>query len=215
MGDTTDTDTSSFWLRYEPKASVRVQLYAAAIMWLIGAGFLLRRAIIALSDQHAAWWIVAIAVSVAVTLGLIKGRAVMFRAAHKSAERIRKRGRSCFFGFFSWKTWLLVALMMTGGILLRLSPLPHTILGTLYLAIAVGLIYGDYVFWNAAIQAPRTGAGLASQALLFVVARIVVADRGSADLAVHRLGQRVDVVDHPRVLVRRRAGLHPGLELCW
>jgi hypothetical protein len=121
-------------------------------MWLIGAGFLTRRALIALGDEHAAWWIVAIAVSVAVVLGLIKGRAVMYRAANKSAARIRTRGRSCFFGFFSWKTWLLVALMMTGGILLRRSPLPHTLLGTLYLAIAVGLVYGDWVFWSAAIR---------------------------------------------------------------
>jgi hypothetical protein len=138
--------------RFEPKASVRTQLYAAAVMWLIGAAFLTRRAVIALSDEHAAWWIVAIAVSIAVVLGLIKGRAVMYRAANKSASRIRSRGRSCFFGFFSWKTWLLVAVMMTGGILLRLSPLPHTLLGILYLAIAVGLIYGDWVFWSAAIR---------------------------------------------------------------
>ena len=138
--------------RYEPRASVRTQLYAAAVMWLIGAGFLLRRAVIALSDEHAAWWIVAVAVSVAVVLGLIKGRAVMYRASTKSVARIRARGRSCFFGFFSWKTWLLVGLMMTAGILLRLTSLPHTVLGTLYLAIAVGLVYGDWVFWDAAIR---------------------------------------------------------------
>ncbi len=148
-----DDDRPMTWAeRYEPRASVKTQLYAAAVMWLIGAAFLTRRAFIALSDEHAAWWIVAIAVSVAVVLGLIKGRAVMYRAANKSAARIRGRGRSCFFGFFSWKTWLLVALMMTGGILLRLSPLPHTMLGTLYLAIAVGLTYGDWVFWSAAIR---------------------------------------------------------------
>ncbi len=142
----------SLLMRLEPKASVKTQMYAAAVMWLIGAAFLARRAVIALSDQHMAWWIVAIAASVAVVLGLIKGHAVMYRAANKAVARIRTRGRSCFFGFFSWKTWLLVAVMMTGGILLRLSPLPHTLIGTLYLAIAVGLIYGDFVFWSSAFR---------------------------------------------------------------
>lgn len=147
------TERPKTWAeRYEPRASVRTQLYAAAITWLAAATMLGVRGVIFLSDEHKAWWIVAIAVSVAVVLGLIKGRAVMYRSSNKSVARIRARGRSCFFGYFSWKTWLLVAFMMTAGIILRHSGLPHTFLGVLYLAISVGLLYGDYVFWNAAIR---------------------------------------------------------------
>lgn len=144
---------STSWIqRLEPRAGVRVQLYAAAVTWLVGAAFLGRRAVLFLSDEHKAWWIVAIAVSVAVVVGLAKGRAVMQRASAKSAARIRARGRSCFFGYFSWKTWLLVAGMMTAGILLRHTSLPHTLLGAVYLAVCVGLLYGDWTFWQAAIR---------------------------------------------------------------
>jgi hypothetical protein len=151
--DEPDNDRAVSWAqRYEPRASVRAQLYAAAVTWLLAASMLLVRAFGFLGDQHKAWWIVAAAVSVAAVLGLVKGRAVMYRASKKSVARIRARGRSCFFGYFSWKTWLLVAFMMTAGILLRRSGLPHTLLGVVYLAIAVGLVYGDWVFWDAAIR---------------------------------------------------------------
>ncbi len=113
---------------------------------------LLVRGVIFLSDEHYASWLVAIALSAAVVLGLIKGRAVMYRSSKKSVQRIRERGRSCFFGYFSWKTWLLVAALSVAGVMLRRSGLPHVLLGVVYLAIAVGLIYGDWVFWDAAIR---------------------------------------------------------------
>ena len=152
MMDTTDAVPMTWARRYEPRAGTKTQLYAAAVTWLLAATMLLVRGVIFLSDEHKAWWLVAVAVSAAVVLGLIKGRAVMHRSSVKSVARIRARGRSCFFGYFSWKTWLLVAFMSTAGVLLRRSGMPHVFLGVLYLAIAVGLIYGDWVFWDAAIR---------------------------------------------------------------
>ena len=54
------------------------------------------------------------------------------------------RGRErCLFGFFSWKAWLLIVVMMGGGIVLRNSGAPTEALGVLYMAVGTALLYGD------------------------------------------------------------------------
>ena len=134
--------------RLEPRASSRAQLIGAAVTWMIGAMILLTRGIFYLYDSHWAWWIIA----VAGVLGMAKGHAIMQRAARKGVERIKNRDGRCFFGFFSWKTWLLIAVMMFGGIMLRESGLNDSVLAIVYLTVATGLIYADHVFWFAILR---------------------------------------------------------------
>ena len=141
-------ERTSLVTRLEPGATSRVQLVGAAVMWMVGAAIMLTRGLTYLSDAHWALWIIA----VAGVLGVIKGHAVMQRSARKGVERIRQRDGRCFFGFFSWRTWLFIAVMMTGGILLRSSGLDDAVLAIIYLAVATGLIYADTVFWSAALR---------------------------------------------------------------
>ena len=49
-------------------------------------------------------------------------------------------GKRCVFSFMSWKSYILVAVMVTMGVLLRHSPLPKTYLSVLYIAIGLSLI---------------------------------------------------------------------------
>lgn len=133
-----------------PRAGVRIQLVAAATVWLVGASILLVRGSSYLVDRYWHAWVLGAALAIAV----VKSRYLLDRVAAKAVARIRARGRACFFGFFSVKAWAFVALMMGGGIALRnaiVSPgvIGAGILGALYLGIGTALIFADRVFWHA------------------------------------------------------------------
>lgn len=147
--------------RLTPRASAQVQLFAAAIVWAIGGGILVTRGFIYVSDRS--WHAWALGLSLAVLIAVPKTRYVLDRVARKAVARIRQRDHACFFGFFSWKSWAFVAVMMGGGIAIR-NAIVHPnvigagILGALYLGIGAALLTADRVFWHAALQslgAPR------------------------------------------------------------
>lgn len=138
-------------LRLSPLASERTQLIAAAMMWLIGASILLVRGVGYLSDRYWHAW----ALAAGLALGVLKSRAILNRVAQKAAGHIRARGRAHFFGFFSVRSWLLVAIMMTGGIALRRMVVHPDlvgagIMGALYIGVGTALLIADTVFWKAA-----------------------------------------------------------------
>ena len=134
--------------RLKPAASARSHLLAAAGLWtLVGLG---------LSTLGYIWcfgvplpWPFLLA-AVGIIAGSLKGRFVLRRLAEKNAARVIRRGDGqCLGGFLSVKTWLLVAVMMTSGILLRRSGVPHYILGPLYAAIGTALLAGSIPLWKA------------------------------------------------------------------
>jgi hypothetical protein len=49
-------------------------------------------------------------------------------------------GKKCVFSFMSWKSYILVAVMVTMGVMLRHSPIPKTYLSVLYIGIGLSLI---------------------------------------------------------------------------
>ena len=142
--------------RFTPRAGQRVQLFSAALMWAIGSAILLIRGVGFLHDN---WY--AVLLAVAVVLGLVKSRYLLDRVARKAVLRIHDRGHACYFGFFSWKSWLFVVGMMGGGILLRRSGLPRDFLAVVYVGVGTGLALADRIFWQAFISpapAIRPGA---------------------------------------------------------
>lgn len=149
----TDPDVAqspSTFSRFTPRASVRVQLFAAAAMWAVGAGILLFRGFGYVSERYWHAWVLGLALA----FGVLKARYLLDRVATKAVARIRERGTACFFGFFSLKSWALVGLMMGGGIVIRnaiVQPgvLGAGILGALYLGIGTALLIADRVFWQA------------------------------------------------------------------
>ena len=149
MTESTDLPTQrrSALSRFTPKAGQRVQLFSAAAMWAIGATILLVRGV---GFLHDSWY--AVLLAVAVVIGLVKSRYLLDRVARKSVLRIHERGRACYFGFFSWKSWLFVIVMMGGGILLRRSGLPADFLAVLYVGVGTGLALADRIFWQAFIS---------------------------------------------------------------
>ena len=157
---TTTNTPRPWWDRLTPRAGVRVQLFAAALVWFVGVCFLLVRGVLFVEvpgpGAHFSYWIVPI-VLVAIVIGIIKARFILIRYADKAVARIQKRGRACFFGFFAPASWLFVLVMMGGGIALRHSALVdvawgRVLLSTLYIAEGTGLAIADRIFWIAALR---------------------------------------------------------------
>jgi len=90
-------------------------------------------------------------VLLALAIGLMKGRYVFGRLADKNILRIRElsphKEKICLFAFQAMQSYLLIIVMMTAGILLRLSPIPREYLAVLYLAIGSGLIVASVQYW--------------------------------------------------------------------
>jgi len=134
--------------RWKPAAGVRAHLGAAAGLWtLVGLG--LAAAGLAWSFASPLPWSLALAAA-GLGAGLVKGRYVIRRLAERNAARIIARGDGhCLGGFLSAKTWLLVAVMMFSGMVLRRSPVPRPVLGVVYTAVGTALLAGSVILWRA------------------------------------------------------------------
>jgi len=126
---------------------MRIQLLFAALMWTAAAVMLGSRSVGWLGHLHFG----TVLAGVAVVLGWFKQHYIMRRVAGEAVLRIRERGPDAnVFGFFALKQWILVGVMMGGGIVLRMSGLiPASVLGTLYATVAIGLLLGSGRFWQA------------------------------------------------------------------
>jgi len=136
-----------------PPVGERAQLVSAAAMWMIGASILLVRGAGYLQGRYWHAWVLAIGLA----LGVLKARLLLDSVATKAVARIKDRGRAHFFGFFSARSWLLVAVMMGGGMLLRrLVVHPDVIgagvMGAIYIGVGTALLLADRVFWHAALR---------------------------------------------------------------
>lgn len=132
--------------RWKPAAGVRTHLLAAALLWtLVGTGLSAAGAVWSLSARRP-----LVPLGIGLLLGALKGTFVISRAAVRNARRIVSRGDGkCLGGFLSLKTWLLVAVMMGSGMVLRHSGVPRPILGGIYTAVGVGLLTGCLRLWQA------------------------------------------------------------------
>ncbi len=152
--------TRPWWDRFTPRTGVRVQMFSAALLWLLGVSFLLVRGVMFIEAPgpgfRFSFWIVPIAI-VAIVIGAIKARFILIRYADKAVARIQRRGHACYFGFFAPTSWLFVIVMMGGGMMLRHSALVDYAWGraglsTLYIAVGTGLAIADRIFWIAALR---------------------------------------------------------------
>ena len=134
--------------RWKPRAAGRTQLLLAGALWTtVGAlllGFGARWTLEAFGPRTG-----ALAATLGIVAGLLKGRFVLDRAAGRITDRIAARGDGrCAGGFLSWRSWLLVALMSATGKLLRGGLLSHAVVGPLYTAIGTGLLFSSRTAWR-------------------------------------------------------------------
>jgi hypothetical protein len=83
---------------------------------------------------------------------LLCGYAVTWLAGSKIAQKNIDRillyaNKACLFSFQSWSGYIIIAVMMTGGILLKSSPIPKPYLAIMYTAIGGGLFLSSFRYY--------------------------------------------------------------------
>lgn len=119
-------------------------------MWLVGASILLIRGVGYIQGRYWHAWILALGLA----LGVVKARLLLDRVATKAVLRIQGRADKSVIGFFSAKSWILIAVMMGSGITLRhlvVNPdqIGAGIMGAIYVGVGTALLLADRVFWRA------------------------------------------------------------------
>jgi hypothetical protein len=83
-------------------------------------------------------------------LGLGKALLVMDETTLRNIDRVKSRGEDrCVGGFLSPRVWILVIGMMFLGRILRTMGLPKPILGMIYGAVGIGLLFSSRLIWRA------------------------------------------------------------------
>lgn len=129
----------------KPGAPRSVHLLVAGSIWILVGIFLMLRGIQWLYGIEKLWIIIP-----GILIGTVKALFMLEPSANKNIKRILEGGnRKCLGAVYSWKTWLLVFLMMGMGCLLRNSTLPKEFLGLFYVSIGWGLLFASRKCWFA------------------------------------------------------------------
>ncbi len=137
--------------RLKPSVSGRMLLLFAGVMW-IGVGTMLL--------SLAAGWLqrgqldhLVARVAVGVVAALLIHHFCFLRIVDKNLRRIGPmEGKRCAFSFMSWKSYIMVAVMVSLGIVLRHSPIPKPLLAVLYIGIGLALILSSVRYLRALIR---------------------------------------------------------------
>ncbi|HPA17187.1 MAG TPA: hypothetical protein PLU30_05535 [Verrucomicrobiae bacterium] len=137
---------------------VRVPKPAVPRSWLAVIAGLLWFAVGLMLDVRAVVWIrelrplaSVLALAAGLCFGLVMFLLVLTRIARKNLRRLASLpDQPCLFAFQGWHSYLIIAFMVTLGIALRHSSLPHAVLAATYLGVGTALImasllvYGDF-----------------------------------------------------------------------
>ena len=128
---------------FKPSASRKTMLFLGALFWtVVGCGLMIRGINTLMQGEHYFLLVAALC------LGTFKYFMVFSRTARKNVARIQeKEDGDCLGGVFSFKSWLLVVVMILMGRLLRLSGLSLGIYGVLVLAVGWGLFLASHIMW--------------------------------------------------------------------
>lgn len=87
---------------------------------------------------------------VGVAIAIVVHKFGMSRIAEKNLNRLRmKNGKTCIFGFLSWKSYANIAVMVTMGVTLRHSAVPKDYLSLVYTSMGGGLLLGSIQYYKS------------------------------------------------------------------
>lgn len=131
--------------RFKPGVSRRVHLFAAPFLWTVAGLLLMVRGWRWLDGPSHPLFLLT-----AITLGSMKSLLLLDRITRRTVHRIRYfADNTCLGAVYSWKSWLLVLIMILAGTLARHFCTPGPVLGTLYLAIGWSLLFSSRLGWPA------------------------------------------------------------------
>lgn len=142
--------------RIKPGAPTRGLFFAGALAWG-GAGVLLwfrgLQVVEEMDERHT------LMLSLAIVIGIVFFRVVLLRVSRRHIHRVATttRERPCVFSFLDWRGYGLMGVMITGGVLLRVSGVvPPPFLGVMYVAMGTALLLAAGRFLAAGLRFAAT-----------------------------------------------------------
>jgi hypothetical protein len=143
---------NTFWEKYKPAVSRRSLLLIAGCAWTTAGGILILRALVQLIAMKQYLWL-------EILIGIICGMGfyllLFARISKKHINRITliKIDNPCFFSFFNFRSYLMMIIMITGGITLRkLDVINRDVLWTFYLTMGIPLLISAYRFFYSWVK---------------------------------------------------------------
>lgn len=138
--------------KYKPAVKKRTLLCVAGFAWIIAGSILIVRALVMLVKFHHNF-------IPELLLGILLGTTfyvfLFTKISKKHITRISliKADFPCFFSFFNYKSYILMIIMITTGIILRKTNVINAeYLYTFYLAMGLPLIFSAFRFFIAAFK---------------------------------------------------------------
>ncbi len=143
--------------RFKPGVDRSVLLLLAGFLWISVGAMLLTFSYSWLHGPHAGGSLVY--AGVGVLLALVIHHFGFLRVVDKNLGRILPmEGKRCLFAFMSWRSYLIVPVMVLMGVLLRHSPIPKPYLSILYTGIGLALILSSVRYLRVLLGQLRKGA---------------------------------------------------------
>lgn len=105
----------------------------------------------------AADYAAIVLIMLSLVVGIAKGRFVMAKAAQKSSYRISKLANpTAITNLYSRSNLILLAVMMSMGMLMKVLALPYDIRGSIDTAVGCALMQGSLAYFRLMTTAPAT-----------------------------------------------------------
>jgi hypothetical protein len=136
-----------FLEKFKPGVPRRSLLLIAGCAWSIAGGILISRSLVYLIgvNHH-----LALEIALGIVFGIVFYLVLFTRISKKHITRINliTIDNPCFFSFFNFRSYLLMTIMISGGITLRLSGLVNPeIIYTFFLCMGIPLLVSAWRFF--------------------------------------------------------------------
>ena len=137
--------------KYKPAVKRKYLILISGLMWITIGIMLNILAIRWLTESYVdTTWLY---ISVGVTLALVIHHFGFLKIVDRNLGRIKSLDpESCVFAFMSWRSYLLVLVMITMGILLRHSSIPLNVLSIIYIGIGLALVLSSIRYLRVFIR---------------------------------------------------------------
>lgn len=126
----------------KPSVDKKILILLAGFAW-VGVGMMLLIKVYGWL-QTEQFYPTLICMVIGTGLALVIHHFGFLKIVDKNLDRIYPMsGKRCLFSFIPWKSYLMIALMITMGMLLRLSPIPKIYLSVVYIAIGLSLVFSS------------------------------------------------------------------------
>lgn len=137
--------------RLKPAVSKRVLLLLAGLIWFGVGTMLLVWACSWLSDVHRSLGLLYAGIGIAA--GFAVHRFGFQKIAAKNIDRIRSMpDKRCVFSVFTWKSYILIIVMITMGRLCRHSSIPKPYLAVIYITMGLALVLSSFKYIRAFVN---------------------------------------------------------------